>query len=161
MNSPNTAPIDSEAGFRQAIDTVIAAASGEIRIFDRDLTRVAIDRKNVADSLESFLAADRQRRLRIVVHDSEPCERYQPRVQALLRRFGQSIEIRQSPDELRNLQECYLLADNQQAALRFNLNQPRGKIVLDDPETVRPWWDRFDDLWLLSTPCLSPTRLGL
>lgn len=161
MNSPNTAPINTEAGFRQAIDTVIAAATDEIRIFDRDLTGVVIDRKDVAESLEAFFAGDRHRRLRIVVHDPEHCERYQSRVQALLRRFSLAIEIRQSPDELRHLQECYLLADGQQAVLRFNFRQPRGKIILDDPETIRPWWSKFDDLWQLSTPCLSPTRLGL
>ena len=161
MNSPTTALIDTEAGFRQAIDTVIAAATDEIRIFDRNLTRVVIDRKDVAESLERFFSGGRHRRLHVVVHDPDHCERYQPRVQALLRRFSLAIEIRQSPDELRHLQECYLLADSLQAALRFNLNQPRGKIILEDREAIRPWWTRFDDLWQLSTPCLGPSRLGL
>lgn len=161
MNTPSTAPFDTEAAFRQAIDTITVAAHREIRIFDRDLTCVAIERKSVAEALEQYLSGDRNRRLRIVIHDQEFCARYCPRISSLVRRFSQSIEIRQSPEELRHLQESYILADVAHAAIRFSFGQPRGKIILDDSESLLPWWKRFDDLWLLSTPCLSPTRLGL
>ena len=104
MNTPSTAPFGTEAAFRQAIDTITVAASREIRIFDRDLSCVSIDRKNLAEALEQYFSDDRNRRLRIVIHDPEFCERYCPRVSGLIRRFSQSIEIRQSPEQLRHLQ---------------------------------------------------------
>jgi hypothetical protein len=161
MNPPNTAPFDSEASFRQAIDSVIAAATQEIRVFDQDLTRIALDTKDRAEAIERFLAEDRERRLRIVLHDPGHCERHSPRLMALIRRFGQAVEIRQSPDELRHLQECFLLADRIQAVIRFHRDHPRGKIILNAPEEIHPWWRRFEELWTLSAPCLSATRLGL
>ncbi len=160
-SSPTTAPFDSEGSFRQAIDTVITAATQEIRVFDRNLTRIQLDQKDRAEAIERFLAGDHHRRLRIIVHDPEHCERYCPRLLAMLRRFSQAVEFRQSPSELRHLSECLLLADRAQAAVRFHRDHPRGKIILDAPEEVHPWWQRFADLWELSNPCLSATRLGL
>lgn len=64
MNTPSTAPFGTEAAFRQAIDTITVAASREIRIFDRDLSCVSIDRKNLAEALEQYFSDDRRRRLR-------------------------------------------------------------------------------------------------
>ena len=160
-SSPTTAPFDSEGSFRQAIDTVITAATQEIRVFDRNLTRIQLDQKDRAEAIERFLAGDHHRRLRIIVHDPEHCERYCPRLLAMLRRFSQAVEFRQSPSELRHLSECLLLADRTQAAVRFHSEHPRGKIILDAPEEVHPWWQRFADLWELSNPCLSSMRLGL
>lgn len=158
---PTTAPFDSEAGFRQALDTVITAAAQEIRVFDWNLTRIQLDQKDRAEAIERFLAGDHHRRLRIIVHDPDHGERRCPRLFAMLRRFSQAVEFRQTPDELRHLSECFLLADRAQAAVRFQGDQPRGKIILDAPEDVHPWWQRFEDLWGLSNPCLSATRLGL
>lgn len=160
-SSPTTAPFDSEGGFRQALDTVITAATQEIRVFDRNLTRIQLDQKDRAEAIGRFLAGDHYRRLRIIVHDPEHCERYCPRLLAMLRRFSQAVEFRQSPNELRHLSECLLLADRAQAAVRFHIDHPRGKIILDAPEEVHPWWQRFEELWGLSTPCLSATRSGL
>lgn len=161
MNSPTTAPFDTEAGFRQAIDTIIASASRELRIFDRSLQRIDLEQKDRAEALEAFLGGARDRRVGIVVQDPDHCERYCPRLQNLLRRFGLTFEFRQAPLELAHLSECFLLADKSQAVIRFHVDQPRGKIILDDGDEVHPWWQRHEELWTMSSPCLSPTRLGL
>lgn len=158
---PHSAPFESEAGFRQALDTVIAASVQEIRVFDQDLMRLALEQKDRAEAIGNFLAYDSNRRLRIVLHDPDYCQRYCPRLINLLRRFSQAVEFRQSPEELRHLAESYLLADRTQAAVRYHQGQARGKIILDAPEEVHPWWQRFEELWGLSAPCLSATRLGL
>lgn len=161
MNSPNIALFQSETGFRQALDTVIAAAVQEIRVFDGDLTCVQLEQKDRAEAIERLLAGDRDRRLRIVIHETDHAERNCPRLASLVRRFSQAVEIRQSPDQLRHLQDCFILSDRIQATIRFHRDHARGKLILDAPEEVHPWWQRFEELWMLSTPCLSPTKLGL
>ena len=152
---------DSEAGFRQALDTAIAAAGHEIRVFDRDLSRMRLEERSRAEALENFLAADREHRLRIVLHDPEAMEQKCPRLLALRRRFSLTLEIRQSPDQLRHLADSFLLADHAHAAVRFHVDHARGRLMLDAAEDVHPFWKRFDDLWEVSLPCLPATRLGL
>lgn len=161
MNGRNSALFDSEAGFRQALDTVIASAGREIRVFDRDLSRMRLEEKARAEALENFLAADRERHLRIVLHNPETVEQSCPRLMTLRRRFPMTVEFRQSPDELRHLADSFLLANHAQAAVRFHFDHARGRLMLDTAEEVHPFWKRFDDLWELSLPCLAATRLGL
>lgn len=159
--SPSSAPFNSEASFRQAIDTVIAASEREIRVFDQALLRVPLEDKTRCEALGRFLTAAPGRRLRIIVHATDHLERRCPRLRALARRHSNAVEFRQSPEELRHLAEAYLLGDDAQAALRFHVSQPRGKIVLGDEETVFPWRQRFEELWALSLPCLPASYLGL
>ncbi len=161
MSERNSALFDSEAGFRQALDTVIAAATREIRVFDRDLSKMRLEEKSRAEALENFLAADRERHLHVVLHDPEAVERNCPRLMALRRRFSMTVEFRRSPDELRHLTDAFLLADHAQGAVRFHFDHARGRLLLDTREDVHPFWQRFDDLWELSMPCISATRLGL
>lgn len=161
MNERRITAIDSEAGFRQAIDDIIPLAEREIRIFSGDLTRIAPEEPARIAALEAFLAGDGQRRLRIVVHDREPIARQMPRFVDLATRRGHMIELRQSPDNLRNLADRFLLVDGSHGVVRFHADHPRGKQVLFDAKELGPWQQRFEDLWTASTPCPVTTPVGL
>lgn len=161
MTARRITAIESEAGFRQAIDEVIPLAEKEIRVFSGDLTRMAPEEPERVAALEAFLAGDRQRRLRIVVHDPEPMAKHMPRFVDLAVRRGHMIEVRQTPENLRSLADRFLLADDRHGVVRFHVDHARGKLVLFDPKELGPWQQRFQDLWLASTPCSPSTTLGL
>lgn len=152
---------DSESGYKAAIDLVLAAARREVRIFDQDLTRMGLEIPARAALLGNFLAGDRDRRLRVVLHDTDALERNSPRLLALLRVHGHAIEVRRTPEHLRQVADCWVLADETHGAVRFHADHPRGKLLLGASAEVHPWWQRFDDLWLAAEPCSPGAAAGL
>jgi hypothetical protein len=152
---------DSEAGFRAAIDLTLAAARREIRIFDHDLVRTGIEDAAHVALLGRFLAAGSHRRLRIVLHDTTSLERRSPRLLALIRQHHSAIEVRKAPEHLRQLTDCWVLADQDHGALRFHADHPRGKLIAAWPAEIGPWWQRFDELWEASEPCSPGAVTGL
>lgn len=159
--SPVYTLLTSEAEHRQAFDTILGRAEREILIFDRDLAALRLDEKARLEGLANFLQTDRLRRIRMVLHDPMPMERGAPRLRQLISRFSHAMDVRQSPDNLRQLADSHVLADESHGVRRFNVNQPRGALVLDDPAYVYPWWQRFEELWGLSHPCLRINTTGL
>ena len=154
-------PFQSEAEFRAALDAVIAGASREIRIMDDRLERMMLDDKARADLLAQFLAASTKRRLHIVVHDPLYAETHYSRLRALIRRFPNAVEVRESSAALKHIADSFLIADETHGAIRFHRDQARGKMLQNAGDEIRPWWQRFDELWRSGAPCLSPTQAGL
>lgn len=152
---------ESEAGYRAAIDLTLAAAGREIRIFDRDLARMGLDDFTHVAALAAFLSASRNRRIRIVLHDTDTLERRMPRLVALLRNHLHAVAVRRTPEHLRHLTDCWLLADATHGALRFHAEHPRGKMIAGSEVETRPWWQRFDALWEESEPCSPGAVTGL
>lgn len=153
-------PFDSEAGYRAAIDATIQAACRELRIFDGDLERMALDEASRATLLVGFLAGDQNRRLHVVVHDPGPLRARHPRLLNLIRLHGHQIEIRQTPDHLRHLADRFVLADESHGAIRFHADHPRGKRISAETREIHPYWQRFDDLWLECQIC-TPSTAGI
>ena len=113
--NPSYQLLTSESEYRQACDTVLGRAEREILIFDRDLRALQLDHKTRLQLLTDFLAADPLRRIRVVLHDPGPLHRQAPRLMQLIGRFSHLIEVRQSPDNLRDLADTHLLADDASA----------------------------------------------
>lgn len=159
--SENIQIFESEADFRTAVDHTLATAQHEIRIFDSDLARMGLaDSRHVA-MISAFLGANRNRRIRIVLHDAEPLEARMPRLVALIRNNVHAIAVRRTPDHLRQLADCWLLADGVHGALRFHADHPRGKRITNSAAEIGPWWQRFDALWEESEPCSPGAVTGL
>lgn len=158
---PLETPFGDEAGFRAALDAVIASATREIRIFDNTLENMKLDDKVRAEALRRFLAESPLHRLHIGVHEARYAESHCPRLLALIRQFPASIEFRESAAEYKHIADCCLLADGCNGAIRFHRDHARGKLLLNVPDEIRPRWQRFDELWQSGTPCLAATTLGL
>lgn len=158
---PASTLITSESAYRQACATVIGRAARELLIFDRDLSAPRLDEKSSFDLLAAFLAAPGLRHIRIVLHEPEQLRTRAPRLMQLFARFSHLVEIRQTPDNLRQLADTHILADDMHAVRRFQFDQPRCSLILDDPIAVHPWRQRFEDLWEQSQPCLSVNATGL
>ena len=156
-----TREFDTEAGYIAAIDEVLAAARQDLCIFDGDLVSMGLEQVARSETLGRMLAAGRDHHLRIVLHDPGPLEKRSPRLLNLLRRHVGRMEVRQTPQPLRQLADCFLLGDARHGVVRFHAGLPRGKSFLDDVEAAQPWKQRFDELWEAAAPCISATRLGL
>ena len=159
--NPSYQLLTSEAEYRQACDTVLGRAEHELLIFDRDLRSFQLDQNTRLQLLSDFLATDRLRRIRIVLHDPGPLHRQTPRLIQLIARFSHLIDVRQSPDNLRHLADAHLLADDAHGVRRFHSEQPRSALAVDNPAYIHPWWQRFEELWELSHPCLQLNTTGL
>jgi len=151
----------SEADYRQACDTILSRAEREILIFDRDLTALRLEDTTRLAVLKDFLQTDPMHRIRIVLHDPGPLERDAPRMMQLISRFSHVIYARRSPDNLRHLADTHLLADESHGVRRFHVDHPRSALILDDPDYINPWRQRFEELWELSHPCLTVNITGL
>jgi hypothetical protein len=152
---------DTRTGYLQALDAVLASAKREICIFDPDLKGPDLDSSEHADVLAAFLSGGRDRSLRIVVHNADHVSRYCPRLMSLVRRFSHSLSIRRTPESLSHLADCFALADEGNAAIRFHADYFRGKLLLSLPEATQDWRQRFEALWLESLPAVSATQIGL
>lgn len=160
MSQTVVQPFDSEAGFRAAIDLTLAAASRDLRVFDQDLGRMGLEAPTRIAALTSFLASGRGS-IRMVLHDTALLEQRSPRLISLIRTYGHAIEVRRTPDHLRQVPDCWVLADRSCATIRFHIDHPRGKLLMAAPVEVRPWWDRFDELWEASAACSPGATVGL
>lgn len=154
-------PFDNEAGYRAAIALTLAAAQRELRVFDRDLTLMGLEERAQVDLLDRFLAANRDRRLQVVVHDQTPLQSRLPRLLKLLRDHAQQVEVRVTPEHLRHLAECWLLADGSSGTIRFHVDHARGKAVAANPAEIKPWWLRANDLAAESEACAPWAVAGL
>jgi hypothetical protein len=154
-------PFDSEADYRAAIALTLAGAQRELRIFDRDLTAMGLEERAQIELLNRFLAAGHDRRLHVVVHDIAPLQSRLPRLLALMRDYAHQVEVRVTPDHLRNLADCWLLADGSSGVIRFYADHARGKLVAAMPTEIKPWWQRAADLGAESGICVPWAVAGL
>ncbi|HZV54506.1 MAG TPA: hypothetical protein VFF82_06165 [Rhodocyclaceae bacterium] len=152
---------DNEVDYRTAADLTLAAAKREIRIFDRDLERLELDARAHISLLSSFLAGGRDRHLRIVLHDTGPLERHQARLVTLIRQHTHTVEVRRTPEHLRHLTDSWILADQKYGTIRFHDDHARGKSIAGSAAEVRPWWQRFDEVWEASEVCSPGAATGL
>jgi len=150
-----------EADYRQAIDTVLELAASEIAIFDHNLAALRLEEPPRMEKLANFLQKDAVSRLRIVVHEPHLLDSRMPRFMRLATRHSAAIQVRQSPDNLRHLADTHVLADMRHGVRRFHIDHARCALMLDDPAAIRPWQQRFEELWDLSQPCLKITTTGL
>lgn len=152
---------DTYREYSAAIRQMLEAASGELCVFDPDLATSGLESSASIALIDRMLLATPGARLRIVLHDTTYLETRCPRLLRLMGIFSHSVEVRQSPDDLRNLTECYVLTGNDSGVVRFHRDWPRGKWFVANPDEAGIWLSRFTQLWECSTPAASATRLGL
>jgi len=143
-----------------AIRRLLEASHGQLSVFDSDLSHGELESAQGAAAIERLLL-NKGARLRVVLHDTNFLETRCPRLTRLLSQFSHCFEVRQSPEDLRNLTECYLLSEPDDGVVRFHRDWARGKWFVANPEEAGVWRSRFAQLWECSVPAVSATRLGL
>jgi len=152
---------DTSAGFQAAVDRLFEQAGRELRLFDPDLSALRVNDPDRVARIEAFLAASRTRRLFIVVHNTDHVTRHAPRMMALLARYSHAIQINRSHEEIREVQDAFLVLDAAHYVRRPVANFFRGAIGLGDENEGLLMRSRFMEIWAASYPAVSSSIAGL
>jgi len=152
---------DGEADFQRAVDRLLEAPGRELRVFDPDLSALKLNDVARIDRLKAFLAASRTRRLYVAVHDTDHVTRQCPRMMSLLARYAHAIQIHRTHEEIRNIQDGFLVLDQSHYVRRPVAQFFRGALGLHDETEALAMRGRFQEIWAASFPAVSSTTLGL
>ena len=152
---------DTSEGFQAAVDRLLAQPGRELRIFDPDGAALRLNDPGRVRQLEDFLQASRTRRLYMVLHDPSHVQRHCPRMMALLARYAHAIQIHRTHEEIRELQDAFMVLDSQHYLRRPVATFFRGAIGLADETEALAMRGRFQEIWSASYPAVSSTTIGL
>lgn len=158
---PDYQRFDGEAQFQQAVDRLLAQPGRELRIFDPDLAALRTNSPARVAQLEEFLRGSRTRRIQIAVHRTEHLTRHCPRMMGLLKLFNHAIQINQTHEEIRGLQDAFMVLDAAHYLRRPVAELLRGAIGLNDDTEALGMRSRFMEIWAASYPGVSSTTAGL
>ena len=165
-NTPADAPheyarFDTDAGLQVAIDRLLGLEGRELRIFDPDLVALKLNSPDRIERLRGFLAASRTRRVYIVVHDPGPVTRSFPRMMNLLSLYSHAIQINRTGEEIRELQDSFMVLDKNHYVRRPVARFFRGATGVNDETEALVMRSRFQEIWNASVPAVSGTTAGL
>ena len=161
MDEASYERFDTNAGFQAAISRLLAQPGRELRVFDPDGAALRLNDPARIAELERFLLVSRVRRLYLVLHDTEPLVRYCPRMMALLARFTHAVQIHRTQEQIRELQDAFLVLDSQHYVRRPVATFYRGAMGLGDDAEGQAMRQRFAEIWDQSFPAVSSTTVGL
>jgi len=161
MDEASYERFDTNAGFQQAISRLIVQPGRELRVFDPDGAALRLNDPARVAELERFLVASRTRRLYVVLHDTEHLTRKCPRMMSLLARFTHAVQINRTHEQIRELQDAFLVLDSQHYVRRPVAAFYRGAMGLGDEAEGQVMRQRFAEIWEQSFPAVSSTTIGL
>ena len=82
-------------------------------------------------------------------------------VKRLLALHSHNSAAQQTPEQLGHLRDSMILVDDAHALIRFDRDQPRCKLLIDEPEEVMPYRRRFEEIWAEGGIPVATTTLGL
>ena len=152
---------DTDAGYQAVVDVLLAQPGQELRIFDPDLVALRLNSPERIERLRSFLAASRTRRLYIVLHDPDHVTRYCARMMNLLALYNHAIRINRTSDEIRELQDSFMVLDRNHYVRRPVARFFRGAAGINDETQALIMRARFQEIWDSSFPAVSSATTGL
>jgi hypothetical protein len=152
---------DTREGFQAAVDRLLEQPGRELRIFDRDGAALLLNDPARIERLERFLQASRTRRIYVVLHDPRHLQRHCPRMMALVARYSHAIQINCTQDEIRELQDSFMVLDSSHYLRRPVGAFFRGAIGLADENEALAMRGRFVEIWAASYPAVAGTTVGL
>lgn len=152
---------DTGEGFQAAVDRLLEQPGRELRIFDPDGAALRLNDPARVGRLEKFLQASRTRRLYLVLHDTGHLERHCPRMMSLLARYAHAIQVHRTHEEIRELQDAFMVLDAAHYLRRPVAAFFRGALGLADENEALAMRGRFGEIWSASFPAVSSTTLGL
>ena len=153
--------LDGIEDYSAALDTLCKLAQRNLYLFEKDFDGLGYNSEARFTTLRNFLLVNPTHRLFVLAHDTHYLATLCPRMMLLLRQFGTSMFIHQTPKNLRHITEPFSVADESNYVRRFHFDDPRGILAQHDPEKARELRSRFMEMWQSSHPALSSTKLGL
>jgi len=161
MDAPGYERFDSKAGFEAALERLLGQPGRELRVFDPDGAALHLNDVARIGRLENFLLASRTRRIYMALHNTDHLTRQCPRMMALLARFSHAVQINRTQEEIRELQDAFLVLDSIHYLRRPVASFFRGAIGLGDETEGLAMRGRFAEIWAASYPAVSSTTVGL
>ena len=152
---------ESEGDFQNAVDLLLEQPGRELRIFDPDLAALRLNAPARMALLDRFLRGSRTRRIQIVVHQTEHLTNHSPRMMELLKLFNHAIQINRTHEEIRSLQDAFMVLDAEHYLRRPVAEHFRGALGLHDETEALAMRARFLEIWAASYPGVSSTTVGL
>ena len=152
---------DTSEGFQAAVERLLHQPGRELRIFDPDGAALRLNDSGRIERFEQFLRASRTRRLYIVLHDPQYLQRQCPRMMSLLARYAHAIQVNRTHEEIRELQDAFMVLDSVHYVRRPVAAFFRGAIGLADENEALAMRARFNEIWSASYPAVSSTTVGL
>lgn len=147
--------------YQAGVDRLLALATREIRIYDGSLGELKLDAAARSAALQRLLHGEERDCLQIALRDASRLPRECPRLMQLLGRYAHIMTVRQTPEQLGDLRDSLLLVDRRHGLIRFDRDQARCKLLIDEEEELRPYLQRFEEIWGTDCTPISPTTLGL
>jgi len=145
---PQEIKIFGRVEMQSGLLSILQRARNSISIFDKDLEDLQLDSAASAEALRQFFQKmPGYCKLYISVHHPHILERRSPRLVELTRCYGNSIELRETMPMARHISDTLVIVDNTHALIRFHFDSPRGKILINDSRSVRPYSLKFEDVW--------------
>jgi hypothetical protein len=153
--------LDGIADYIAALDTLCKLAQQDLYLFEKDFDGLGYNTEARYTTLRHFLLTNPAHRLFVLTHDTHYLSTLCPRMMMLLKQFGTSMFIYQTPKNLQCITEPFSVTDNAHYVRRFHFDDPRGILAQHDPENARALKSRFMEMWASSHPGISSTQLGL
>jgi hypothetical protein len=161
MDAPIYERFETNEGFQGCIERLLGQPGRELRVFDPDGAALRLNDATRIETLQSFLLASRTRRIYLVMHSTDHVTRQCPRLLTLLRRFSHAMQINRTNEEIREVQDSFLLLDSMHYVRRPVAALFRGAMGLGDENEGQALRGRFGEIWSASTPAVSSTTIGL
>ena len=153
--------LDGIVDYIAALDTLCKLAQRNLYLFEKDFDGVGYTSEARYLTLRNFLLGNPAHRLFVLAHDTHYLSTFCPRMLMLLRQFGTSMFVYQTPNNLQHITEPFSVADETNYVRRFHFDDPRGILAQHDPEMARVLKSRFLEMWSASHPAVSTIKLGL
>jgi hypothetical protein len=158
---PEYRPFSGVAEFQLDVDQLLAQAGRELRIFEPDGSALRLNSAERIALLEAFLRGSRTRRIQMVVHETDYLTRSCPRMMDFIKRFNHAIQINRTHEEIRSLQDAFMVLDAAHYLRRPMAGRMRGAIGLNDDTEALLMRSRFLEIWSASYPGVAGTTAGL
>lgn len=152
--------IDNLAAYQAAIDRLLALPARRIDIYDEDLRDLHLERPTRLSALKAAVSGLPAGNIRLLVRHDAPL-RINPALLGLLATRGHAVAAWQTPEHLAHLRDSMILLDDRHALIRFDRDQPRAKLLIDEADELRPYLARFAELVNEGGTPVTATPLGL
>ena len=152
---------ETNADFQAAVDRLLQQPGRELRIFDPDGAGLRLNDPLRLAHLERFLMSSRTRRIYLVLHNTDHLTRQCPRMMSLLGRYSHAMQINRTHEEIRELQDAFLVLDSLHFVRRPVAQFFRGALGFGDETEGLAMRGRFTEIWAASFPAVSSTTVGL
>lgn len=153
--------ITSWTDYQVAIDRLLDLACRKICIYDQDLGQLKLETPSRLNALKRALQGADQQPLQIALRDANALRLAHPVLNNLLTTYSHRVLAQQTPEQLAHLRDCMILVDDKHALIRFDRDQARSKLLIDESDEVRPYLIRFAEILSEGGESIATSTLGL